>query len=215
MHEEAGRFDIQLLGYVLTDLDQALAALVAGATLRVVAMLDAREMIWNGLPTGAFALGLPGRCDLFDFGFQRAGVAVPAFLEQLALFGGELFALVGKANALVVGELEGQGLDCECIAFGLFEQFACPSSRCRWSAKPIVPSQVLRRRVFWIRCERPSMPARMAIASTTSQTWVGVGVVAVAATGRPATVHHRSAARFSSRPGCGAGRRRRLPVQPR
>ena len=48
---------------------------------------------------------------MFNFGFQRAGVGRPALIEQIALFGGERLALVGKANALVVGELEGQRLN--------------------------------------------------------------------------------------------------------
>ena len=68
-----------------------------------MAMLDAREMIRQWLANGAFALGLLGRgTRLFNFGFQRTGVGIPAFLEQLALFRGELLTLVGKANALVV-----------------------------------------------------------------------------------------------------------------
>ncbi len=45
MNEEAGRFDIQLLTDVLTNLDQLAAASAAGAGRRFVMMLDARQMI--------------------------------------------------------------------------------------------------------------------------------------------------------------------------
>ena len=48
---------------------------------------------------------------MFNFGFQRAGVGGPTLIEQIALIKGERLALVGKANALVVGEFEGQRLN--------------------------------------------------------------------------------------------------------
>ena len=127
MHEEAGGFDIQLFADVFTDLDQILAALAAGARFRFMPMLDARQMLGQRLATRAFALGwLDGGVRLLHFDFQRAGVGIPAFLEQLALFRGELFALVGKANALVVSEFKGQRLDFKRVVFALVEQLAHP-----------------------------------------------------------------------------------------
>ncbi len=45
MHEELGRFDIQLLGHVFADFDQVFAAGSAGARLGFMAVLDARQMI--------------------------------------------------------------------------------------------------------------------------------------------------------------------------
>ncbi len=127
VHEETGGLDIQLFADILADLDQIVATLAASAVLGLMPVLDARQMFRQRLATGAFALGgLGRRTRLFDFGIQRGFVGVPAFLEQLALFRGELFAFVGIANALVVGELEGQRLDFERVFLGLVEQLSCP-----------------------------------------------------------------------------------------
>ena len=43
MDEETGRFDVQLLADVFTDLDQRTAAVAAGAGFRFVPMFDARQ----------------------------------------------------------------------------------------------------------------------------------------------------------------------------
>ena len=120
MHEEARGLDIQLFADVFANLDEILAALAAGARLGLMAVFNARQMLGQWLAAGAFALGLLGsRTRLFNFGFQRTGVGIPAFLEQLALFRGERLALVGEANALVVSELEGQSLNFSASALAL------------------------------------------------------------------------------------------------
>ena len=49
--------------------------------------------------------------------------------------------------------------------------------------------------------------ARMSMASTTSQTWFGIGIMAVAAANRPASPRTRLATRSSSRPDCAGARR--------
>jgi hypothetical protein len=56
MDEEARRLDIELLADVLADLDQVLAALAAGARLRLMAMLDAWQVLGQRLPTRARTL---------------------------------------------------------------------------------------------------------------------------------------------------------------
>jgi hypothetical protein len=53
MDEEARRFDVQLFRDILTDRDERVAALVALAGIRFVSMLDAWQMIRQGLTTGA------------------------------------------------------------------------------------------------------------------------------------------------------------------
>jgi hypothetical protein len=52
VHGNACRFDVQLL----TDLDQVLATLAAGAGFRLMAALDARQVRRQSLPTSAVAL---------------------------------------------------------------------------------------------------------------------------------------------------------------
>ena len=96
-------------------------------------VFNAWQVLGKRLASGTFALAWLGRAQLFYFGLLRAGIGMPAFLEQFALFRRELFALVGKANALVVRNFKGQRLDFEvgllesvCIALGLFEQLADP-----------------------------------------------------------------------------------------
>jgi hypothetical protein len=127
MDEEAGGLDIELLADVLTDFDQILAALAASTRVRFMPVFNARQMLGERLATRAFASGrLAGRAQLLGFSRLRTGVGTPAFLEQLALFCGELFALVGEANALVVPQFKGQRLDLERIIPGLFEKLADP-----------------------------------------------------------------------------------------
>ncbi len=62
-----------------------------------------------------------------------------------------------------------------------------------------------RPRVFWIRCERPSMPARMSMGSTTSQTWEAVGIMAGASATRPTRARLPPVVRCASHRGCGVG----------
>ena len=113
LHEEACRFDIELLADVFADLDQRLTALAAGAGLGFVSLLDARQMIGQRLPACGLALGAHGGRDLFDFGLDCAQVDVPSFLEQIALLGREGFVLMPEADAAMVREFQGEGLDLE------------------------------------------------------------------------------------------------------
>jgi hypothetical protein len=59
MHCELGWFNIQLFGDVFTDLYQILSTLTAGTYLKVMEMLNAREMVWKWLTTRPFS-GLSG-----------------------------------------------------------------------------------------------------------------------------------------------------------
>jgi hypothetical protein len=54
VNKEPGGFDVELFADVFTDLDQVLAALPAGTGFRFVAVLDARQVLGQGLATGAF-----------------------------------------------------------------------------------------------------------------------------------------------------------------
>ena len=125
MDKEAGGLDIELLADVLTDFDQILAALTTDACVRFMPMFDSRQMLGERLATRASGR-LAGRAQLLGFSCLRTGVGTPAFLEQLALFCGELFALVGEANTLVIRQFKGQRLNLERIIPGLFEKLADP-----------------------------------------------------------------------------------------
>jgi hypothetical protein len=93
-----------------------LAALAAGARLRLMAMLDAWQVLGQRLPTRArtllalrgLRLGL-----LLDLGFDGGEVGVPGFLKQLTLLGREGFALVAETDPPVMCKFEGQGLNLE------------------------------------------------------------------------------------------------------
>ena len=127
MDEEAGGLDIELLAHVLTDFDQILAALTTDACVRFMPVFNARQMLGERLATRAFASGrLAGRAQLLGFSCLRTGVGTPAFLEQLALFCGELLTLVGEANTLVIRQFKGQRLNLESIIFGFIEELADP-----------------------------------------------------------------------------------------
>ncbi len=134
MNKEASWLDIELFADVFTDFDEILAALTTGARIRFMVMFNAWQMVGEWLTTGAYPLLWFGGAQLFDFGFLGAGIGVPAFLEQFALFCRELFALVGEANTLVVRQFKGQGADFEIgllkrprIALGFVEELADPS----------------------------------------------------------------------------------------
>jgi hypothetical protein len=117
---ELGGLDIQLLGDVLADLDQVgAAAAPAPAGIRLVDMDDARQVGRQRLPPGPDArlarglgptlLGEPRQL-LFDGGLVGDAVLV----EQVALAGGgPHLALLAEADAPVVGQFEGEGLDFE------------------------------------------------------------------------------------------------------
>ena len=52
MDKETGRLDVELFADVLADLDQIITALPASTRFRLMAVLDARQMFWQGLTTG-------------------------------------------------------------------------------------------------------------------------------------------------------------------
>jgi|GEM_PF-6255994 len=109
VHEEARRLDVELLGDILTDLDERMAALAASARGGLVAVLDARQVRRQRLPTGRllrFALRSNLAGQMIEFRFQGGQIGVPALLEQFALLGREGFALVGETDALVVRQLQ-------------------------------------------------------------------------------------------------------------
>jgi hypothetical protein len=56
--------------------------------------------------------------DLFGFGFAGGDVGFQGFLEQIALFGVQRFALGAEAEAAQLGEFKGERLD---FGFGVFE----------------------------------------------------------------------------------------------
>jgi hypothetical protein len=76
MNEEAGRFDIQLFGNVFTDRDEIAATLTALTGLGFVAVINPRQMIRQGLTTGACS------------GRARTGGGQLGQLFQLRLHGG-------------------------------------------------------------------------------------------------------------------------------
>lgn len=83
-------------------------------------VLDARQMIWQRLTTGALTrraghLRLAGRCGLGlfpgQFGLGGGDIAGQRLLEQIACFGREGFAARAKAHPAQVRELQREGFD--------------------------------------------------------------------------------------------------------
>jgi hypothetical protein len=102
--EELRRDDIEFLGHVLADQHQRLTAFAAGAVLGFVANFNARQMLRQGLTTGAFAFGLllgyrlirRRFSDLERFGqtgFAGSNVGRQVFIEEVAFGGDHGFAL--------------------------------------------------------------------------------------------------------------------------
>jgi hypothetical protein len=54
MHKKRCRGDVQLLADVFADLHQCAAALAASAAYGLMTVLDARQLLGQRLPTGAF-----------------------------------------------------------------------------------------------------------------------------------------------------------------
>jgi hypothetical protein len=106
--EEFGGLDVELLADILADHHQVFAALAAGAGFRLMADFDARQGLGQRLAAGAFATGdgLEFGDDLFGFRFAGGDVGFQGFLEQVALFGVQRFALGAEANAAQVGEFQ-------------------------------------------------------------------------------------------------------------
>jgi hypothetical protein len=81
-------------------------------------MFDARQMIRQRLAPGSLAFGAGLRDGLFGFGFAGGDVGCQGFLEQVALFRVQRFALGAEADAAQMGEFEGKRLD---FGFGVLE----------------------------------------------------------------------------------------------
>ncbi|MCY1424649.1 hypothetical protein D9M71_404050 [compost metagenome] len=132
MDEEARRLYVQLLGDVLADQLQGTATFRAGAGRRLVAVLDTRQVRRQRLTAGARAasLGSGGQdvFDLLELGLDSRLVDGLAFLEQIALRGGQGFALDAELEALVMGQLQGQGLD---LQFGITQLLVAGRQFCR------------------------------------------------------------------------------------
>ena len=119
MDEEACRLHVELLAHILADLDQVAPALGAGAGGRFVAVLDARQLRGQGLAPGGLG---PARCRGLLLGQLRGDgrlVLGDGLLEEVALLRGERLALHAKAQALVVGQLQGELLDLQLPQFEL------------------------------------------------------------------------------------------------
>ena len=121
MHEETGRLDIKWLADVFTDLDPTVAALGAGARLRFVAMLDARQVLGQRLTTGprAGCRGRRRRCGrigqaLGHLSLSRRQITGQGFLKQVALIRGQRFTACAKTHPAQVSQFQGK-----CLDFGL------------------------------------------------------------------------------------------------
>lgn len=97
MHEEARGLDIELFRDVLIDLDQIGPALTAGAGLGFVPMLDARQVVGQGLAPGPFAR--LARDEPLGLGFDGAQIGIPGFFEQVPLLGREVRSYGQSAGA--------------------------------------------------------------------------------------------------------------------
>ena len=85
MDEELRRLYIQLLADVFADLNQFPAALTAGAGLGFMTVLDARQVLGQGLAPGALPLNLRLGYLLLDFGFDGSTVGAGRLTEQVSL----------------------------------------------------------------------------------------------------------------------------------
>lgn len=98
--EELGRFDIQLFGDILANLDQSLPNWPQVQDSGFVPVFDARQVIRQGLPTDTRAFGFCG-CPagsvvfkLLDFRFDCGKVGIKIFLEHIPLQGGARASLL-------------------------------------------------------------------------------------------------------------------------
>lgn len=106
--KEPGRFNVQLLGNVITDFSQVAAALPAGAAAWFVAVFNTLQMARQRLATstGAFGFGHRGAGlwvgQLFDLSLDGRQVGVPGFFEHVPLQRRQGLALGAEADALVI-----------------------------------------------------------------------------------------------------------------
>lgn len=114
MHEEARRLHVQLFADVLADLDQVGTASAALARLRLVAVLDARQLRRQRLASGALALAL-GRRLAVEFLLDGRQVHVERFLEQQALLADERLAGLAETDPPIIGQLVRQRGDLEIL----------------------------------------------------------------------------------------------------
>lgn len=106
-HEEAGRFNVELLADVLADQGQGLAALTAFAAGRLMTVDDALQLGRQWLTPGAWTLVLRLLADeqialMLQLRFHGNQINFLAFFEQITLFSGKSFALVGESNAAML-----------------------------------------------------------------------------------------------------------------
>ena len=106
MHEELGRLDIQLFADIFADLDQVFTAFSAGTGFWFVTVFDARQMIGQGLATGARAFRAGYRftrvrvLELFDFGFDGRQVGIQVSSNTSRCNGAKASLLVLKRMRL-------------------------------------------------------------------------------------------------------------------
>lgn len=114
MHEEVGRFNVELLADVLADQGQGLAALAAFAAGRLMTVDDALQLGWQGLTSGTWTLVLRLLTDeqialTLQLGFHGNQINFLAFFKQITLLSRKGFALVGESNAAMLRQFELQG----------------------------------------------------------------------------------------------------------
>jgi hypothetical protein len=128
MHEKLRRFYVQLLADVFADRHQRAAALATGAACWLVTVLDARQMLRQRLPTGAFTRDTWRGYLLLGFSGNGGAIHLKRLAKQIALLGRKGFVFDPETNALEVRQVESQRLDFQCIKLGLRTQirgFCC------------------------------------------------------------------------------------------
>ena len=115
MNEEPGRFDVQLLGNIFTDLDEIVATLAALAGVGLVPVFDTRQMVRQGLTTGAGSgwTGTQRLGQLRQFRLDGGLVDLGGFVEQVRLAPCQSLALLAEAQTLMVRQLQSESLDLE------------------------------------------------------------------------------------------------------
>jgi hypothetical protein len=115
MNEEAGRFDVQLFGDIFADLDEIVAALTALTGVGLVPVFDTRQMVRQGLTTGAGSgwTGTRRLGQLRQFRLDGGLVDLGGFVEQIRLTTPQGLALLAEAETLMVRQLQSERLDLE------------------------------------------------------------------------------------------------------
>ena len=109
MDEETGRFDVQLLADVFTDLEQCMTTVTARAGFRLMTMLNAGQFRWQGIAAATFVRTWPGgRFLRFQLGDDGGTILITGLDKQVALLGRERLTLATETNASVVRQFEGK-----------------------------------------------------------------------------------------------------------